>query len=326
MSALKHLSWDNFCSTVLVSGQQRVHRIAEDPLIEVFYDGVDGRIGVVLEIPPKTAIPSALCLLSSVSTRTYDRSGTPLLEIATATASLHRQFYHFAVAVAERITVEARSATDAVDLELQSFGVLFEQKSILGIEKQLGLLGELLFLEKLLNRGVSAIDAWIGPQGEAHDFRLAGREFEVKCASSARRIHTIHGIDQLIPSPNCSLYLISVLVAPAGAQTGFSLVDKVRTITLAVSGDAAKVETFERSLRLTGYYHQDGPFYGRRYISRRPMGLVPVDGSFPAVTRNVINSGLGPLASRIGALNYEVNVEGLETEDESQAFNSALEP
>jgi hypothetical protein len=323
----KHLSWDNFCSTVLVSGQQRVHRITENPLIEVFYDGVDDRIGVLLGIPSGTAVPIALSRLSSISSRTYERNGKSLLEIATETSSLQRQFYHFVVAVAERITVEGRSATDAVGLELQSFADLFEQRSILGIEKQLGLLGELLFLERLfLKRGASAMDAWIGPRGEPHDFRIEGLEFEVKCASSSSRIHTIHGIDQLVPSPGCSLYLISVLVAPAGAHPGFSLVDKIRDLTLAMLGDTAREVAFGQALISMGYHFRDGPFYARRYISRRPIGLVPVDASFPAVTRKVITSGLGPLAFRIGALNYDVDVEGLEAEDGSEAFTNAVEP
>src|SRR5271156_1500317 len=67
--------------------------------------------------------------------------------VQATTDSLQREFYHFAAAVAERVIVDKRSATEAVSLELQCFTDLLEEKSILGPERQIGLLGEILFLE-----------------------------------------------------------------------------------------------------------------------------------------------------------------------------------
>ena len=134
--------------------------------------------------------------MTFITTQVFKQKGRTLLEIATSAASLQRQFYHFAVAVAERVIVEQRQPVDAAGLEFQCFADLLEEKLLLGPERQLGLLGELLFLERLVGTGgVVALDAWLGPMGEPHDFRLQKREFEVENdrISSPNSHHSWHG-------------------------------------------------------------------------------------------------------------------------------------
>ena len=325
MSAPDHLSWENFRSTVFVRGQQRVHRVTDSPCIEVFGDGVGNRIGIWLEISPGTVVPPELSKLALIRTRTVHQKGRDFLEVATATPSLQRQFYHFAVAVAERVIVEKRPAIEAVSLELQCFTDLLEEKPILGIERQIGLVGELLFLERLIDkRGLSALDAWLGPIGEPHDFRLEAREFEVKTTVSPHRIHTIHGMEQLVASQGCALYLVSVLLGPSGASKGFSLSEKVAELSARFASVAARLNQFTAALESCGFRDSDSGQYTRRFAVRRPMGLVRVDESCPAITRPVIQAALGPLATRIESLQYDVSVEGLEREDGTAEFEAAV--
>src|SRR5439155_9457885 len=57
----------------------------------------------------------------------------------------------------------------------------------LGDEEQLGLYGELLFLEELITRNIqpaSAVDAWKGPLKDPHDFHLGSVHVEVKTTAS----------------------------------------------------------------------------------------------------------------------------------------------
>jgi hypothetical protein len=50
------------------------------------------------------------------------------------------------------------------------------------------------------------------------------------------------------------------------------------------------------------------------------MAVIEVNHTFPAITRPTIQTALGPLAVRVQSINYDVNVEGLEQEDGSEAF------
>lgn len=325
MSAPHHLSWENFRSTVFHHGQQRVHRVTDTPCIEVFGDGVMNRIGIWLEIAPGTSIPSELSKLAFISTRTFSQKGSLFLEVSTTTASLHRQFYHFAVAVAERVIAEKRLAIEAVRLELQCFTDLLEEKSLLGVERQLGLVGELIFLERLIAKGgVGALDSWLGPLGEPHDFRLQTHEFEVKTTVSPHRVHTIHGMEQLVPSKGCSLYLVSVLLGPPGASDGFSLAEKVAQLSDLFEPMSARLTQFTTALEAGGFHTADSGHYTRRFAMRRPMGLVRVDNAFPAITRPTIQDALGPLAPRVESLQYDVSIEGLEQEDGTAEFEAAI--
>jgi hypothetical protein len=325
MSAPDHLSWQNFRSTVFVRGQQRIHRVTDSPCIEVFGDGVKNRIGILLEIEPGTTVPPEFSKLALIGTRTVQKKGREFLEVATATSSLQRQFYHFAVAVAERVIVEKRPAVEAVGLELQCFTDLLEEKSILAIERQIGLVGELLFLERLIARGgLNALDAWLGPIGEPHDFRLEAREFEVKTTLSPHRIHTIHGTEQLVPSLGCTLYLVSVLLGPSGVSKGFSLAEKITDLSAKFASVGARLNQFMAALEACGFHDADSGHYTRRFAVRRPMGLVRVDESCPAVTRPVIQAALGPLATRIESLQYDVSVEGLGCEDGTVEFEAGV--
>jgi hypothetical protein len=325
MSPQLDLTWDNFRSTVFVRGQQRVHRVAESPCVEVFGDGVMDRIGLWIEVPSDVSIPPELSRLESIATRKFTQDGRSFLEVATAIAALHRQFFHFATAVAERVLVDRCPAMEAVALELQCFTDLLQRKTLLGLEREIGLLGELLFLERLVRTGGGgALDSWLGPTGEPHDFRVNSVEFEVKTTLAPHRVHTIHGAEQLVASQSCSLYLVSVLLGPPGATAGFSLADKVAALSGHFDSLPGRLTQFETALTACGFHTADSQHYTRRYAMRRPLGIVRVDSSFPAITRPIIQRALESLASRIESLQYEVNIEGLEQDEGTAAFEAAI--
>jgi hypothetical protein len=261
--------------------------------------------------------------MAFMDARIFDQHAKSFLELTTATQALYRQFYHFAVAVTERVAVDSLPAVDAVALELKCFTELLEGKSVLGIERQIGLLGELLFLERFVTQaGAAALDAWLGPSGEPHDFRASTKEFEVKTTLAPRRVHTISGAEQLVPSAGCSLHLISVLLGPAGASNGFTLPEQIDRLRVVFAPSAARAANFEASLHAVGYRSAERANYSRRFTLRRPIGAVAVDASFPAITRPVIQAALGSLAIRIESIQYEVNIEGLEHDDGSPGFES----
>jgi hypothetical protein len=321
----RYLSWENFKSTVFVRGQQRVHRIANSPRIEIFGDGVTNRIGLLLESPCDTTVPPELSRLTFITTRTLDQDGLCFIEVAASTNALQRHFYHFSIAVAERVIADKRSAVEAIALELQSFANLLEETALLGFERQIGLLGELVFLERLARKvGVDALDAWLGPMGEPHDFRVGVHEFEVKTTVSPHRVHTIQGTEQLVASEGCALYLVSVMLGPSGAGDGFSLAEKVAQLSIQFAATDVRLKQFTTCLEASGFRTEESSHYTRRFAMRRPTGLVPVNDAFPAITRVTIQNVLGSRAPRIDYLQYDVNVEGLEHEDGTVEFDTIV--
>jgi hypothetical protein len=325
MTTPAYLTWENFRSAVLVPGQQRVHRIASAPLVEVYSDGARNEVGLWIEVPPGTAVPAEHLGLAMIKVRTAYINGRSLLEVKTESVSLRRQFYHFAVAVAERVIVERLTPTQAVSLELSCFADLLEARTVLGIERQIGLIGELLFLSLLVERfDVGALDSWLGPAGEPHDFRVQSAEFEVKTTTATKRIHTIHGTEQLVPSDSCSLNLISVLLGPPGAGKGFSLMDLVAELSGRFAAKPERLVQFNSMLASVGYRREDSIHYSRKFVMRRPLALVPIDSGFPAITRLGIQHLLGSNAIRIEFLSYDVNVDGLEHEKGSADFEAAF--
>jgi len=314
----------------MIRDEQRVHRVADSPIIEIFSDGTRNQIGLWLQIPDSTVIPDEILKLAFVKAKTikkdYRQKTHTLLELTVAAPSIFRHFYYFAVATSERVLVERTPSMDAVIQELRCFAELLEKKPLLGIERQLGLIGELIALERLVTRsGPDALDAWIGPLKEPHDFRLGSFEYEVKTTICSQRIHTIHGVEQLVPSKGCELFMLSILLGPGVSDDAFSLSDKVQILTAKFASSPAKLQQFITALEQCGFRDADQVHYSRRFTLRRPLATVPVTAGFPAITRRLIQTALGTApASRIDSLQYDVNVEGLEVEEGKPGFPSSF--
>ncbi len=109
---------------------------------------------------------------------------------------------------------------------LDRWKALFQtQGAALGPEQLAGLFGELLVLDRLLQRDPGAHRLWVGPKGHRHDFSTGLDAIEVKTAvdPSGRRPR-IHGLDQLEPPLDGSLHLVWVglhRMTASGGGTGF---------------------------------------------------------------------------------------------------------
>lgn len=92
-----------------------------------------------------------------------------------------------------------------------------------------GLVAELVVLNRLLDISPSAWRCWRGPAGDRHDFRARDVSLEVKASLGARtREVTINGIDQLEPPAGGSLHLAHLVLetVEGGLLTVASLGDR----------------------------------------------------------------------------------------------------
>jgi hypothetical protein len=192
-------------------------------------------------------------------------------------------------------------------------------------ETQAGLFGELWLLERLIGaQGVDALDAWVGPVRQPHDFRLGDVELEVKTTSGAKRIHTINGLGQLQPSLDCSLYIVSLKLANAGAG-GQTLPEAVASIEAGLSSSHAALLRFRAALATVGYDPLDAALYSRRRRLRDAAVLIPVTDGTPRLTSEAmaqIDPRFAP--DRISGVVYSVDVEGFGFPDGTDAFHAVV--
>lgn len=315
MTPLRQLSWENFRAEILRSGQ-RVHRVSADPQIDVFADTEKGEIGAVFELSEKKDIPTELKKLEYIQSELLREDKKYFIRVSSCSAGLQRQFYQFATAVADRIILENTEAIPALLAEIECFDDLLASQTLLSVERQLGLIGELLVLDSVIDMtGPAAVDSWTGPAGEPHDFRLNGCELEVKTTAGSRRLHYIHGLDQLVPSQGMKLFVVSVLLEPAGKAEWISLQSMVQKIRARIQDDGGRLKRLNDLFAKSGLRDADLQLYSRKWRLRRPVGHAEVGHNFPRISRPDIVSILGGQASRIDYLEYSLNLEGLVVEN-----------
>jgi hypothetical protein len=309
-----HLTWQNFCATIIKPGENRVHRVSNVPLLEIFADHSGKRIGMVVEKGSSKGVDPNLSRLLMLEVESISRSGNPALRVSCNRPKLFREAYLFLTAVADRILTDGLEPAEAVDGELRALEALLDVKGGLSIEKQIGLFGELLVLEQLLlTGGPSTVAAWTGPMGEAHDFRIQGCEFEVKTTTGGRRIHSINGLHQAVSSSGSSLSFLSIQLAKAGQGEGESLPELISRLGKSLECDREARSSFFSLLREVRYFDEDAPLYSSKWKLRTAMKLVPVDGSFPKIDPEALKLSMGSAYSLLEEVSYKVCFDAIGT-------------
>lgn len=175
-------------------------------------------------------------------------------------------------------------------------------------EQQLGLFGELWFLNRWLAPSVGApkaIQMWRGPTGARNDFESPGLGIEVKATSRIDAAHVIHGLEQLMEPLGGSLLLFSVVLRDeaSGIDSLPKLVEETRTLLVS---DFTGQSQFDTALYSAGYDDRHASDYGRLSVRVRSEELYRVTSSFPRLVPASISNGL---PSGISAINYELRLE-----------------
>ncbi len=183
---------------------------------------------------------------------------------------------------------------------------------ILSLEQQLGLFGELWFLQTWLAPKVSwaeAIRRWRAPLGSRHDFEWRGRSIEVKSTTSTRGlVHRINGVDQLDAPDAGELLLFSLRVREEAGATN-SLKVLVERCQAAVNGDPDSASMLDSRLSRAGYSPAHAAEYERRPLRVVEEGLYRVGPGFPRIVRAAFASGVPAGVEHIG---YQINLSGFE--------------
>ena len=222
----------------------------------------------------------------------------------------HFEAYSLIAAIVDDL-VAGRPFYAATARSLASYRELLSLRGRLTEEKTIGLVGELLVLEHLLQQVDEriAVESWVGPLSEEHDFVLADFDAEVKSTLKERRIHVIGSESQLQPSYARPLWVVSIQLTRAGAGAeGFTLTDLVRRILATLTTTAT---TVGNHLKAQGWRDADAELYSERYAFRSKPKAYLVDQQFPAITRGVLEEIL-TRPELVGHISYSVDVTDLQ--------------
>jgi hypothetical protein len=305
----RHVSWANLSRSIAAGTPQRFV-LRGRPQLDILLDSSGSSLGLALPFPQESSIPLSPLSLVNLSRRTVD--GNRLLYISTGVRRLYREFYELLMQIADYVQIDGLDATSAFTKALEKWKSLLEEVSPLSTESQLGLLGELWLLVRLLNaKGSPAFDSWTGPLGEPHDFRFGGFEIEVKTTSSRRHGHFFTSLDQLVPSLNAQLFVLSLLVEPAGEERGQTLPTAIELVRQRLDNDPNRLTQFNSILATVGYDAETSQHYTARYQLRGDPVIIEVNDQFPRITRSMIEREMGELSHRIVECQYFADLESL---------------
>ena len=169
--------------------------------------------------------------------------------------------------------------------------------ALLSPEEQMGLLGELFVLERLLLPRVdatSALTAWRGPLGAPKDFEIARVAIEAKTRrGGATPSLSITSESQLDEGGLDSLFLhvVELDEAPMDGIQGVTLNDVAERIRRNIlSLDPGSTAIFEARLSAAGYRMEDD--YSSHHWLEGAVRLYLVSGSFPRITSGEMRPGV----------------------------------
>ena len=170
----------------------------------------DGRLLVPIgpsERVPAIAVTPTLRIIDE--NYSFGRTTWRCLDLTCHVPELDRVFGEVADEIVSRISA-GDGAIRACASTLGEFRMLLVPKnSSVQTERLVGLIGELLLLDELLNIEPSATDLWRGPLGDRHDFRVGALAAEVKTTSRvANRVLHVTSIDQLLEPADGELRIV----------------------------------------------------------------------------------------------------------------------
>jgi hypothetical protein len=156
----------------------------------------------------------------------------------------------------------------------------------------LGLIGELLFLEKLIpaQGATAAVESWLGPTGAPQDFQSGGRIFEIKTCAIGAHVVIISSLEQLHTGSTPTNLIVFSIGSCAkdqpGSSTTNSLVVRIREALSETSASSG----FELKLAELGYdEHQ--PECDSSYLVEK-IRAFEVRDSFPRLTPASVSAAI----------------------------------
>lgn len=279
------------------------HLACESPVVIIRIDGPGQRISL---LTPHTGVVQDTADLKRVSTGLEIRDGNEWARVTVDARNMYTEAYGLMLSVIQAMQGGATFAA-ATSAAMTNMKALLAAKPRISEEKQVGLVGELLLFRALLEAydEYTVIDWWLGPLAEERDYAFPAFDAEVKTTLGESRMHVIHGVAQLEPSPGRPLWLVSIQITRAGgAPNGVALPGLVQQIRKRLTTTRDRFVTY---LGSAGWEDNDAAMYPTSYILRTTPAAYLVDEDFPAVTPSRLHAVV-PHSNLVSAVTYRVDV------------------
>lgn len=232
----------------------------------------------------------------------YFRYGQPWIKIFCSDRQLENVFLSFCEMTLVELS-EGTGTADSLQLVLERFRQLFEEADeAVSSEQIVGLFAELTILHWLLDNGIDALPAWLGPTKETHDFVFGRTHLEVKALrASGARLFRVSNIHQLEQPADGKLFLIGVRLAP-GNETVGTLCDQIRKKI-----EPKRLVHFTDSLRKAGCALPVSSSWNRQAFSCVDQEAWLVDQLFPKLVSSMLPDGVLPAG--VSSVKYSVSLE-----------------
>lgn len=165
-----------------------------------------------------------------------------------------------------------------------------------------GLVGELLVLNRLLDRSSSAWRTWRGPAGDRHDFRAGDCSLEVKTSSRADTSSIlVNGLEQLEPPSGGRLFLARFILEPV--QGGLL---QVSMLARSALGKCDMPHSLGELIRASGCDDIDSHQWNRQAFRLEREEFYQVGAGFPRLTSSMLLSGSAPAG--VSAVSYAIDL------------------
>ncbi|MEP7121719.1 MAG: PD-(D/E)XK motif protein [Byssovorax sp.] len=283
------------------SGVFQVRLFGESSLdLFALLDLPEGKVGIQLQVAARS-VPAVGAYPSAAGFRTrVERSGaktriTLLLEQREFRSVFGEMCFDVLRACLRAGSDETRAVHELVD-RLVAWKELFSGAGArpLGEREQMGLVGELTFLDALLDRSVDpaeAVKAWRGPFSDPHDFHVGAVHIEVKSTGATdARVTRISNLAQLDPAGTTALFLWHYrfeMDSGGGGRSLHGLVEKLRA-RLETARPEVRAN-FDDCLLKLGYLDlHASEHYDVIALAVRQTRTLKIGPDFPSLTRSSV--------------------------------------
>lgn len=191
--------------------------------------------------------------------------------------------------------------------QIEKWKAMFDRKLSDGLTlfEQQGLYGELIYLQKLIDRNlfskVESLKLWSGTDKSVRDFQGKEWAVEVKTISvnNSDQI-TINGERQLDETLLKMLFLYHLSVE-SSRSSGQTLNDIVEELRKALMDDMVALNLFNFKLMEAGYFDNHRHLYSPRCYKIRKENIYHVHDAFPRIKENELRNG-------VSNVTYSINV------------------
>ena len=178
---------------------------------------------------------------------------------------------------------------------IQKWKKLFDKINNQGltIEQQKGLLGELLFINDLIDNNLNldyVLNCWTGPDFEDKDFTFGATCFEIKFTTSKiPRIKITN--ERQLDTTNIDKLFLNCFTCESLKEKGVSLNSVVDTIREKINQNTATLKYFNERLESADYLEEHTENYNAQY-GVKTRSVYEVGDSFPKLTNSNLPSGV----------------------------------